>query len=319
MQLLIFSKLSKNTKVYLFLLIFLIGLLLLGEGLVPGFSNPVHLGVILRQASFLGTVSIGQTLVILTGGIDLSVGPIVSLGNIFMCELLGRYGNLTLPILFLVLAVGFGIGACNGLGIIYLRIPPLIMTMAVGAIVEGTTLLYCRGSAAGFATPLLQYLGSAMVLEVFPINFLLWIIITGIAIFFLQGTTYGRKIFAIGTNELAAHASGLNVSSTKILTYGISGLTAAFAGAILAGYTQTGYLGIGNEYILSSIATVVIGGTSIMGGEGGLIGTFIGAIILMVIKSLLTVLKMPEAGRKIVEGVVILILIIVYVKKQVRT
>jgi len=312
-------RLPRASGVYVFLLIFLSALFVIGEVLTPGFTNPRHLAVILRQASFLGLVSVGQTFVIITGGIDLSVGPIVTAGNILTCELLGRYGHLTLPVVLLILALGFGIGIGNGLGIVYLRIPPLIMTMAVGAIVSGLTLLYCRGSSAGFATPPVQYLGSHIFFGVLPFNFLIWVGVIAFTIFLLQRTIFGRKVFAIGANERAAHASGVDVHRTKILVYGLSGFTAVLAGVLLAGYTQTGFVGIGETYTLASIATVVIGGTSIIGGQGGLIGSFIGALILTVIKSLLTVLRIPEPGKFIVEGVVILLLIMMYVRRKHRT
>lgn len=302
-------------RLYLFLLLLLVLLLVAAEIVSPGFVRPRHLGVVLRQASFLGIVGVGQTLVILTGGIDLSVGPLVTMGNIFTCELLGRYPSFSpLLLLLLLLFMGFLIGAGNGLGITTLRIPPLIMTVAVGSIVDGVTLIYCGGSAAGYATPPIQYLGSRLLFGVLPVNFLLLAGVAGSAAFLLNRTIFGRKVVALGTNEVAAYVSGIPVNRVKVLTYGLSGFTAVFTGIILAGYTQTGFLGIGNEYTLSSIAATVIGGTAITGGRGGIAGTIVGAVILIVIKSILTVLRIPESGRKIVEGLVILVLVNAYMR-----
>lgn len=303
-------------RFYPFLLFLLVILLLAAELLSPGFVRPRHLGVVLRQAAFLGFVGVGQTLVILSGGIDLSVGSLVTAGNIFTCELLGRNPDLSPPLVLIpLLVMGVLIGMINGLGITMLHIPPLIMTFAMGSIVDGMTLIYCGGSAAGYATPPIQYLGSKLLFGVIPVNFLLWMVLLGGSTFLLNRTTFGRKLFAVGTNEIAAYVSGVNVKKVKIYTYGLSGLCAIFAGMILAGYTQTGFLGIGNEYTLSSIAATVIGGTAITGGRGGEIGTAIGALILIIIQSILTVLRIPESGRKIVEGLVILLLINAYFER----
>jgi len=312
----IFSLSKDRNSIYIFLLLFVVILRIFGHMISPGFMSLSHLGVLLRQASFVGMASIGQTFVILTGGIDLSVGPLISMGNILVCELLGLYGDLSLPIIFLVLVLGSGIGLCNGLGVVYLRVPPIIMTLAMGSILEGITLFVCRGSASGYATPLLQYLGSKIVFKVLPIPFLISVIVLVIAIFLVNRTIFGRKVFAIGANEVAAYASGLNVDKIKILVYSMSGFTATLTGILLAGYTQTGYLGIGTPYTLSTIAAVVIGGTSIMGGEGGIFGTFLGAFVLILVKSLLTVMRMPEQGKFIVEGIIILTLIMFYTRKK---
>jgi len=305
----------QKKRLNLMLLLFLGILLLAAEVLSPGFIRPRHLGVVIRQAAFLGIVGIGQTLVILTGGIDLSIGALVTAGNIFTCELLGRNPSLS-PLLVLIplLGIGFISGTLNGLGITFLHIPPLIMTVAMGSIIDGVTLIYCGGSAAGYATPPLQYLGSKLLFNVFPVNSILWIALLGGTAFLLGRTTLGRKIFLVGTNEVAAYVSGINVKRVKIITYGLSSFTAIFTGMVLAGYTQTGFLGIGNEYTLSSIAATVIGGTVITGGKGSGTGTAIGAIILIVIKSILTVLRIPESGRKIVEGLVILALVNAYMR-----
>jgi ribose transport system permease protein len=302
-------------RTWFLLVVFLCVLLFVAEGISPGFVRLRHLGVVLRQASFLGIVGLGQTLVILTGGIDLSVGALVTAGNIFTCELLARSPYLPPLVLLLpLLVVGFLVGVGNGLGITRLGIPPLIMTVATGSIVDGVTLIYCGGSSAGYATPPLQYLGSRLLAGVVPVNSLIFVTLCAGVAFLLNRTTFGRKVFAVGTNEVAAYASGVNTSRVKVMAYGLSALLAVFMGMILAGYTQTGFLGIGNEYTLSSIAATVIGGTSITGGRGGILGTALGAIILTVIKSILTVLQIPESGRKIVEGLVILTLVNVYAR-----
>ncbi len=312
----LFSFDDDRKKVYIFLLIFIAVLIFFGRIISPGFMKFNHLGVLLRQTSFALIAAIGQTFVILTGGIDISIGPIISLGNIFVCELLARYGNLTIPIALFVLALGTSFGFFNGLGIVYFRIPPIIMTLATGSIVSGITLVLCRGSAAGYASPLLQYLGSKIIFSFLPIPFLISLIILGISMFILNRTLFGRKVYAIGANEITAFASGVDINRTKIIIYCFSGFTASLTGILLAGYTQTGFLGIGSEYTMSSIAAVVIGGTSIVGGEGSFIGTFLGVFILILSKSILTVLRMPEAGRYMMEGIIILALIIFYTVRK---
>jgi ribose transport system permease protein len=300
--------------------VFLFGLIMvmffIGEMVSRGFSSYEHVGAILRTASFLGIVSIGQTIAILTGGIDLSVGPIITMGNVFTCMFINGLNSNTFWALPAIILLGALFGACNGLGVAYLKISPLVMTLAIGSLVTGITLIFSHGAPKGLASPILRFLGVGSILNGLPVIVIVWAILSALFILLLRTTIYGRKIYYIGANEKAAFLSGVKVNFIKTLAYAISGASAALTGAFMAGYTQTAFLGIGNEYILWSITAVVIGGTSLTGGKGGYLGTIAGAIILVLLESILTVIRMPEAGRRIANGIIILIMISIYFRQS---
>ena len=307
---------SQEKKMFLFLFGVIVAMFLLGDMVSHGFASPVHIGNILRTASFLGIVSIGQTLAILTAGIDLSVGPLITLGNVFVCMFANGVNLNTFWAIPAVILLGGLFGASNGVGITYLKISPLVMTLAIGSLVTGVTLIFSQGAPTGLASPLLRFLGVGNVLSGLPVIVIIWAILSVLCILFLHQTTFGRRIYYTGANERAAFLSGTRVHIVKIAVYAISGASAALSGALMAGYTQTAFLGIGNEYTMWSITAVVIGGTSLTGGKGSYVGTIAGAIILILLESLLTVMKMPEAGRRIANGLIILIMISIYFRQR---
>ena len=303
--------LQQRLVIILFLLV--VAMFVAGEFVSKGFLTSYgHICSVLRSASFLGIVSIGQTIVILTGGFDLSVGPLVTMGNVFACMLIKGINSNTPWALAIIIFLGAMFGFFNGLGVAYLKIPSLVMTLAIGTLVTGITLLLSRGAPTGLASPILRYVGVGSLLGLFPVIILIWIMSSAFFIFLLQATTFGRKIYYIGANEKAAFLSGVKVNFVKILAFTISGAGAVSTGALMAGYTHDAFFGIGDNYILWSIAAVVIGGTSLAGGKGGYVGTIAGAIILVLLESLLTVMRMPEAGRRIANGLIILALISIY-------
>jgi ribose transport system permease protein len=302
--------LQQRLIIILFLLI--VAMFAVGEVVSRGFLAYGHICDVLRTASFLGVVSIGQTIVILSGGFDLSVGPLVTMGNVFTCMFINGINSNTPWAMALIILLGSAFGLVSGLGVTYLKISSLVMTLAVGTLVTGITLLFSHGAPTGLASPILRYIGVGSLLDVFPVIILIWIMLSAFFVFLLRSTTFGRKIYYIGANEKAAFLSGVRVNFVKILAFTISGATAASTGSLMAGYTQDAFFGIGDIYILWSIAAVVIGGTSLAGGKGGYLGTVAGAIILVLLESLLTVMRMPEAGRRIANGLIILILISIY-------
>jgi len=281
-----------------------------------GFLNHNHVYAILRTASFLGIVSIGQTIVILTGGIDLSVVPLITMGNVFICMFInGQNSNTSWSLLFIIF-LGALFGFLSGYGVAYLKISPLVMTLAVGSLITGITLIFSKGAPKGLASPILRYIGVGSLFDFFPVIIFIWLILSFLSILLLNFSVFGRKIYYIGANEKAAFFSGIRTNFTKTMAYSISGVTAVLTGSLMAGYTQTAFLGIGNEYVLWSIATVVIGGTALTGGKGGYVGTIAGTIIFVLLESILTVMNMPEAVRKMANGAIILILISIYYNQE---
>jgi len=287
-------------------------LYLIAIAISPEFASRGQLSAILTLAAFLGIVSIGQTLVILVFGIDLSVGAIITLTNLVTAAYIDGSNARTLTAVPLTLAIGAAVGLCNGLGIRYLRVPDLVMTLATLSIVTGIALLYSGGSPTGESSELLNTLATGRVGGILPWSFIIWVIFAALTIFALKSTTFGRHVYAVGLNRRASRFSGIPVGRTVVLLYMISGMTAATVGMLLTGFTGSSFFGVGDPYLLSSIAAVVVGGTSIFGGRGGYVGTIAGAIIITLLTSILTVVNIAEAGREIAYGLVILALLITY-------
>jgi ribose transport system permease protein len=305
----------KNNGMMIFLYAIVILLFLVGRVISVGYLEIQHVGQILRTVSFLGLVAIGQTLVVLTGGIDLSVGPLITMGNVFICMFMSGLDTNNLWSLGAIILIGLVFGAINGLGVSYLKISPLVMTLAVGSLVTGFTLIYSQGAPYGLVSPLLRTIGVGYLFNSIPIIVIIWLLICIFTIVMLGSTTYGRKLYLTGASNKVAHLSGINAPWITIIAYALSGFFAILTGAFMAGYTKTAYLGIGNNYIMWSIAAVVIGGTALTGGRGGYVGTIAGAIILVLLNSLLTIVYVPEAGRQIASGLIILIMITIYFRK----
>lgn len=280
----------------------------------PGYLQITHLAGILRLASFLGIAAIGQNLAILSGGIDLSIAQMICMGNIFGAQIMMARNDQMLPALLVVVALGAAFGALNGLGIKYLKIPAFIMTLATSCIVQGVCLIYTKGAPKGNTSPLLKAICNERIFNIMPPIVVLWLVLAVITIVILKCTPFGRRIYAVGANETAARFSGVNTEGIVFAVYIISAVFAALAGYLLVGYTGTSYLDAGVSYHTKSVAAVVIGGTSVQGGRGNYLGTIAGAISFVVLEDFLVILNMPEAGRNIALGVLIIALVLFYKK-----
>ncbi len=305
----------KQNKIIVLLLAVIIGMFLIGEMLSSGFSSAGHIKDILRTASFVGLCAIGQTLVILTGGIDLTVGSLITMGQIYGCLFINGYDSNTGWALLVVLAIGAGFGLINGVGISYLKISPLVMTLATSSLVNGVMLISINGAPKGVASSILEKVGAGSTFGL-PSIIWVWLILTLLTLVFLRRTVLGRKIYHLGMNSTAAKYSGIRTNGLRTLVYVISGTLAAFTGFLLAGNTSRAFLESGSEYTMWSITAVVIGGTSMAGGIGGYLGTAAGAVIIIMLEGILTVVKMPEAGRKMANGIIVLIMIMIYYRKK---
>lgn len=293
-------------------------LFLLGGIVSPGFVNPTQAINIIRLAAFLGIIAAGQTLVIISGGegIDLSVGAVVTLGAILTFRLTDGDNALIIPVLGVVLLVGTLVGLVNGLGIVLLRIPPLVMTLAMAGVVQGVILMVTRGQLEGDTPELMSDLISRPLILGLPGVVFLWILLGFGMWLLLERTPYGKMLFAVGINRRTAMLSGIRVPLVVMLTYAMSGLLAAFGGFVLLGFTQTVFLNLGQPYLFPSIAAVVVGGTLLSGGKGSYWGTMSGALVLQLINSLLQARGLPQAAQLIVLGVVLLVLISIYGRQR---
>ncbi len=299
-------------------LLLAIGLFLVGGLINPDFLNAAQAINIVRLAAFLGIIAAGQTLVIISGGegIDLSVGAIVTLGAIIVFRVSNGENSLILVGFMVALGVGALIGLVNGIGITWLKVPPLVMTLAVAGVVQGVILIVSQGSFEGRTPELMSNLISDPLIGIVPGVLIIW---GGLAIamwLLLERSTYGKQLFAVGVNRQTAKLSGVNVPVVLIATYAMSGMLAAFGGAILLGFTQTVYFNLGVPYLFPSIAAVVVGGTLLSGGVGSYWGTISGALVLTLISSLLRSMQLPEAYQLIILGIILLALISVYGRQR---
>ncbi|TGP54926.1 ABC transporter permease [bacterium M00.F.Ca.ET.230.01.1.1] len=288
-------------------------LLFLGSLYSRSFLSPEYLLQQLKVASFLGVIATGMMLVILLGQIDLSVPWAVAAGAMMACAA-AAYGSagVALAIPFGVLC-GVAIGIVNGIGVAYLRIPSMIITLATNAVAQGLMVVYTGGfSPQDSATAAMRYLATGFTIPGVPNAVIIWALIGAAMVFMLTRTSFGRAVYGIGNRERAAYLSGIDTRRIVLIAFAVSGGLSAFGGVLLAGYASKAAQSMGDAYLLPSIAAVVLGGTSILGGRGSYLGTVAGVILITLLQSILSVMQMPEAGRQIIYGVVIVAMLLLY-------
>lgn len=304
-----------NRTVLAFLVV---AILWIGASLIlPGFGAYGHLRYLIELSAVIGLVAVGQTLVVIGGGIDLSVGWVITVAAIGLPLLSPEWDASGLVGIVLTLAVAAAIGFLNGAGIAWLRVHPLIMTLAMASLLQGALVIFAGGSAVSGQNPAVKWLGSARPAGV-PVGIVLWLLCAAATLVFLHRTARGAQIFAIGTNPLASRLSGVGVERTTVLLYTLSGLAAGVAGVLVLGMNGQGYVGIGDPYLLTSIAAVVLGGTSILGGRGTYAGTIAGAVLLTTITALITVVNASAGWRNILFGSLVLGLLLISGREERR-
>lgn len=261
---------------------------------------------ILVLGSFLAVVAYGQGLVVLSGGLDLSLPAIVTAAGVFAAAYVQNGGDVVVGSV-LALLVAVGIGITSGIGVAYLRIPPIVMTIATGSIVGGALLGLNAGQAARPAPKAIQDIFGTDS-HILNVPTLIWAFagFVVLAIVLQHLTVYGRRIYAIGSNELAAHVSGIRVKLLTASVYGVAGLCYGIAGLMLVGYSSGANLSLGDEYLLPAIAAVVVGGTSIKGGRGTCIGVVGGALLLTTVANDISATSLAEGWKQVLYGVIVL-------------
>jgi len=292
-------------------------LLLLGSLYSRNFLSVEYLLQQLKVASFLGVIATGMMLVILIGQIDLSVPWVVTTGAMMACAA-SSFGTTGV-----VLAIPFGmfcgalLGLINGVGVAYLRIPSMIITLATNAVAQGLMVVYSGGfSPRDSASVPMRYLATAFTIPGVPNAVVVWVVIGAATVFLLTRTTFGRAIYGIGNRERAAYLSGVNTRRIVMTAFAISGALAAFGGVLLAGYASKAAQSMGDAYLLPSIAAVVLGGTSILGGRGSYLGTVAGVILITLLQSILSVMQIEEFGRQVIYGAVIIVMLLLYGRER---
>jgi ribose transport system permease protein len=304
--------LQRNTIVVLILLLAaFIGGIAVAK---PGVVNSVWLSNTLLFAAPLGILAAGQTMVMLTGGIDLSVVSVATGSAFLMTTLTLRIGDGWSVVAGI--ALGLVVGLINGVGVAVLRVQPLVMTLGTGLMTQGVIIVYSQKILASRSVVpnFIHLLGSGRIADLIPIDLLVWAPIAALVISGLRWSGFGRLVYAIGDNLEACQLAGVRVWRVLLVDHAICSLLAAIAGMLLVGNTNSADLALAETYLLPSVAAVIIGGTSIFGGRGGYEGSIIGALILTVLNGVLTLVDSPEPVKQILYGAIIFTLAAVYTR-----
>ncbi len=269
---------------------------------------------VLRISAINAIISVGMTFVILTAGIDLSVGSVAALSSVIAAAAVQNLGSSPLAIL-IGLAVGLAIGAINGGLTNALRIPPFITTLGMLTIARGLALVFTRGQPITGFPDEFRFLGAGT-LGPIPMPVIVAAIVFALGQFILTRTTLGGYIYALGNNPVAARLSGIKTNRVTVIVYATTGLLSALAGILLIGRLDSAAPTLGVGYEFDSITAVVVGGTSLFGGEGGLSGTLLGVLIIGVINNGLNLLNINALWEQVVKGTVIALALLLY--KSVR-
>lgn len=310
-----------NTSAYVGITVF-VGLFIVGSLVVPGFFSGINVKSMLVFAAFLGLACTGQTLVALLGGLDLSIPYVVGSANVALLYLLG----LGIPSWFaviIILLLGVAIGVINGLLSFRLQGQALIVTLGVGFAVAGGTQIVTSigtnysGNVFGTVPPWLTNI-AAMNGRTFGLDFppviIIWLLAALLLILGMRNTVYGRNLYALGGSRIAAKRLSISEHRYWVAVYAISGGAAAITGMLLLGWSGGGFIGVGDQYLFMSLAAVVIGGTSLLGGWGGYGFTVIGVLVLQVLSSFLIGMGLSYEGQRFVFGLLILPMVAIYAR-----
>jgi ribose transport system permease protein len=301
-----FRQIIEQYGVYLTLVI----LLIISALITPNMFENETLAVMFRQCAQLGIIAIGQTMVMLVAGLDLSIGGVIVMTSMVVAEVSNGRNEMIPFAILIALIVGMIIGLCNGLLITIRKVPPLVATLVMLFLVQGVQQAFTRGVPSGFVPESLGVVNKSWGFISIPL--LIWIILNGLFLIILRRTSYGRRIFAVGSNPEAARLNGLPVNLIKISVYVLSSILAVISGVIL-----TGYVGYVDRFIatgldLDSIAAAVVGGTSFFGGKAKIIGTIAGVLIIQILSTMVVLIGLDIETQFIIKGLIILAAVSLY-------
>lgn len=279
-----------------------------------GFGSLSHISVLLSDLAILGFLVLGQTFPVLTGGIDMSVPYMMNSAAVILNYGINTKGWNQGTAFAVVLAGALLAGAVSGLGIAYLKVHPMIMTYGMNSILMGALLSWTKGTAGGF-TPQNLVTFSKAKFGFIPIVTIFFFMVMALLMIVLKRSAYGKRLYAVGNCKRAAYFSGINVKQTVMITYMISAVCAAAGGLIMSGRVGQSYLGMGDSYMFITLAAVAIGGISMNGGKGHMVGATSGALIITIVLSVLTVLKATPGVQQLLYGVVLLLALILEANK----
>lgn len=277
----------------------------------PGMFQFGQIINILQIAAFLGVIATGQTLALLTGGIDLSVAGMVTMANIVSTSVMaGRPGN-TFPGIAVCIALAAVVGLINGLMITVIRVTPLVATLGMNSILFGAALVYTRGAPHGGISPGFAIFGQGH-LAAIPISTICWLAIALAMVWVTRETTFGRQLYAVGANAAAARMMGVPVIRIIVVAYMLSSLMAVLGGLLLTSYIGSPSLGIGDQFLLTSIAATVVGGTALTGGMGSVLGTIGGTLFITELNSFTNIVRVSTGTQFVLQGAVIALSVLLY-------
>ena len=285
-------------------------LLIVAAVVTPNLFEKETLAVMFRQCAQLGIIAIGQTMVMLVAGLDLSVGGVIVMTSMVVAEVSNGRNEMIPAAIIVALIIGMLIGLGNGLLVTKRKVPPLVATLVMLFLVQGAQQAFTRGVPSGFVPEALGIVNQSWGFLSIPL--LIWIGLNAVFLVILKGTTYGRRIYATGSNPEAARLTGSPVNLIKISVYVLaSGL------AVISGVVLTGYVGYVDRFIatgldLDSIAAAVVGGTAFFGGRGGLLGTIAGVLIIQVLSTMVVLIGLEIETQFIIKGLVILAAVALY-------
>ena len=302
------KKLINQINIYRSVLILLV-ICVFATILSPSFLSVTNLFNVFKQITVAGIVGCGMTFVILTGGIDLSVGSILGLSGVLASGVLASTGN-TAAAVAVSLTVGIACGAVNGFFVSVCGIPPFISTLGMMTLLRGVILVYTKGSPIPIKSDAYKFFGKGSIAGI-PVPVIILIIVFLLAHYILTQTSYGRSVYAVGGNREAARLSGIRVKTSEFLVYTLNGLMCGMAGLILTARLGSAQSTSGTGIEMDAIAAVILGGTSLSGGVGFVLPTVVGAMIMGIIDNILTLLNVHLHSTNIVKGAVILIAVLV--------
>lgn len=302
------KKLINQINIYRSVLILLV-ICVFATILSPSFLSVTNLFNIFKQITVAGIVGCGMTFVILTGGIDLSVGSILGLSGVLASGVLASTGNTAVAVA-VSLTVGIACGAVNGFFVSVCGIPPFISTLGMMTLLRGVILVYTKGSPIPIKSDAYKFFGKGSIAGI-PVPVIILIIVFLLAHYILTQTSYGRSVYAVGGNREAARLSGIRVKTSEFLVYTLNGLMCGMAGLILTARLGSAQSTSGTGIEMDAIAAVILGGTSLSGGVGFVLPTVVGAMIMGIIDNILTLMNVNPHATNIVKGAVILIAVLV--------
>ena len=302
------KKLINQINIYRSVLILLV-ICVFATILSPSFLSVTNLFNVFKQITVAGIVGCGMTFVILTGGIDLSVGSILGLSGVLASGVLASTGN-TAAAVAVSLIVGVACGAVNGFFVSVCGIPPFISTLGMMTLLRGVILVYTKGSPIPIKVDSYKFFGKGSIAGI-PVPVIILIVVFLLAHYILTQTTYGRSVYAVGGNREAARLSGIRVKTSEFLVYTLNGLMCGMAGLILTARLGSAQSTSGTGIEMDAIAAVILGGTSLSGGVGFVLPTVVGAMIMGIIDNILTLMNANPHATNIVKGAVILIAVLV--------